>query len=266
MNRLKHRLLSGEFVTAAWVELGSPDNAEAMVRNGWDTILIDGEHGIGDLEQWTAVARAVEAAGGEPLLRVPNAQQWMLNKILDRGFRSLIVPRVNTPAEAQAVADACFYPPRGTRGYAAPIVRASSFGARPGYALKEAHEELLLMVQCEDVAAVDSIAAIAGISGIDAIFIGPNDLAGSVDRLERLFDETPQSLIEKVEMECKRQGRMLATIVGARGDWSQLKSRGYNFVAGPSDVSLIASAARQAIAERDAALGKSATTEPLATY
>lgn len=254
MNRLKQRLAAGEFVTAAWAEMGSPDNAEAMVRNGWDVILIDGEHGIGDLEQWVAVARAVEAAGGEAVLRVPNAQQWMLNKILDRGFRSLVVPRVNTPSEARSIADACLYPPHGTRGYAAPIVRASQFGARPDYALQEAQDDLLLMVQCEHVEAVDNIAEIASILGIDGIFIGPNDLAGSVNHLERLFDEKPQMLIEKVEAECRRQGKMLATILGARGGWAELKAKGYRFVAGPNDVSMIVNAARQSAAERDAAL------------
>lgn len=235
--------------------MGSPDNAEAMVRNGWEVIVIDGEHGIGDLEQWVAVARAVEAAGGQPVLRVPNAQQWMLNKILDRGFQSLIVPRVNTPAEAGAIAEFCLYPPHGTRGYAAPIVRASQFGARPGYALQEAHDDLLLMVQCEHVEAVDNIAEIASIAGIDAIFIGPNDLAGSVNHLERLFDETPQALMERVEAECRRQGKMLATIVGARGGWAELKAKGYRFVIGPNDVSMIVNASRQSAAERDADLG-----------
>ncbi|MCF3642069.1 aldolase/citrate lyase family protein [Rhizobium sp. TRM95111] len=218
MNRIKQRLLAGEFVTGAWSEMGSPDNAEAMVRNGWPVILIDGEHGIGDLEQWVAVARAVEAAGGDVILRVPHAEQWMLNRALDRGFRSILVPRVNSAQEARAIAGFCRYPPHGSRGYAAPIVRASGFGARSGYALEEAHHELLLMIQCEHVDAVENIAEIAAVPGIDAIFIGPNDLSGSISHLERMLEPEPQALIKKVEAECDRQGRMLATILGAGRD------------------------------------------------
>ncbi|MBP1845650.1 2-keto-3-deoxy-L-rhamnonate aldolase RhmA [Rhizobium petrolearium] len=255
MNRIKQRLLSGEFVTAAWAEMGSPDNAEAMVRNGWSVILIDGEHGIGDLEQWVAVARAVEAAGGQVILRVPNAEQWMLNRALDRGFQSILVPRVNSAAEARSIADFCRYPPHGSRGYAAPIVRASGFGARQRYALEEAHEELLLMIQCEHVDAVENIGEIASVPGIDAIFIGPNDLSGSANHLERMLEPLPQALIKKVEDECARQNRMLATIVGAGRSWGDLRALGYRLVIGPNDVSLIVNGARQAASERDEMLG-----------
>ena len=72
MNRLKQRIAAGEQVAAAWLELGNPDIAEIMVRHGWTTLVIDGEHGVGDLDDWVAVARAVEAAGGEVVLRVPD--------------------------------------------------------------------------------------------------------------------------------------------------------------------------------------------------
>lgn len=269
MNNLKQRLLAGQFVAAAWAEMGSPDNAEAMVRHGWPVILIDGEHGIGDVEQWVAVARAVEAAGGEVILRVPNAEQWMLNRVLDRGFRSILVPRVNSASEARAIADFCRYPPHGSRGYAAPIVRASAFGARPGYALEEAHQELFLMIQCEHVDAVENIAEIAAVPGIDAIFIGPNDLSGSAHHLERMLEPVPQALIRKVEEECGRQGKMLATIVGAGRGWADLQALGYRLVIGPNDVSLIVNGARQAARERDellSGLGQAAEAEKEIRY
>jgi 2-keto-3-deoxy-L-rhamnonate aldolase RhmA len=136
MNSLKSRMLNGEFVSAAWAELGSPDIAEIMVHHGWKTILIDGEHGIGDLETWVAISRAVKAAGGESILRVPDGSDTTLKRVLDRGFHSLVVPMVNSADQARAIAQACRYPGLGTRGYAAPIVRASDFGARPDYAVK----------------------------------------------------------------------------------------------------------------------------------
>ncbi|MCQ2002584.1 HpcH/HpaI aldolase family protein [Rhizobium sp. NRK18] len=268
MNALKQRLLAGEFISAAWAEMGSADNAEVMVYNGWPVIVIDGEHGIGDLETWVGMSRAIEAAGGHAVLRVPNSQPWMLNKILDRGIRSIIVPRVNTPEEAQIIADACRYPPRGNRGYAAPILRASNYSARPDYALKEAHDDVLVMVQCEHVQAVENIAAIASIDGIDAIFIGPNDLAGSVNHLERLTEAEPQALIQRAEEGCLAKGKLLATIAGAGRSWADLKEIGYRFVVGPNDVSLLINGARQAAAERDQSLGTEAAPlkKPGASY
>jgi len=254
MNSIKKRLMAGEFVTAAWAELGSPDNAEILVRHGWPVVVIDGEHGIGDLEHWVAVARAVEAAGGDVVLRVPDGNESLLKRVLDRGFNSIIVPQVNSAKQAREIAEACRYPGLGRRGYAAPIVRASHFGARPNYARTEAHEDLLLMVQCEHVEAVDNLAEIAAVKGIDMLFVGPNDLSGSIDRLERMMEAEPQSLLKRIETSAKGAGAALGTIVGAGRGWAQLRDLGYRFVIGPNDVSLLCAGATQAAKERDEAL------------
>ncbi len=254
MNPLKSRLAAGEFVTAAWAELGNPDAAEILVRHGWSVIVIDGEHGTGGLEDWVATARAVEAAGGEAVLRVPDGSDTMLKRVLDRGFRSLIVPMVNTAEQAGAIAASCRYPPLGRRGYAAPIVRASGFGARPAYARDEAHDDLLLMVQCEHADAVDNFAAIAAVPGIDMIFVGPNDLAGSVGKLERLTDAEPQALLARIEAAAAASGTPLGTIVGAGRGWNDLKRLGYRLAVGPNDISLLIAGAAAAARDRDEGL------------
>jgi len=246
---LKSRILSGEVLKAVWAGLGSPDAAEILVRYGWKVVIIDGEHGIGGIEQWVAVARAVEAAGGEVILRVPEADPALFKRVLDRGFRSLIVPLVNTADEARAIVAACRYPPRGARGYGAPIVRASGFGARAGYALEEAHEELFLAVQCEHAEAVENLPEIAAVGGIDMIFVGPNDLAGSIDQLERLTDPRVQSLLDRAEDAARQAAVPLGTIVSAGRDWAELTRRGYRLVAGPTDVGLIIKGARAAADE-----------------
>lgn len=254
MNPLKHRIAAGEMVAAAWVELASPDVAEIMLRHGWSTLIIDGEHGLGDLEHWVAVARAIEAAGGEVVLRVPDGSETLLKRVLDRGFRSLIVPMVNSAEQARAIVAACRYPGLGRRGYAAPVTRASHFGARPDYARREASAELLLMLQCEHVEAVENLAEIAAVDGVDLIFIGPNDLAGSIDHLERMEEPAPQALLARIEAAAAAAGKPLGTILGAGRGWSDLAALGYRFVAGPNDVSLLALGARAAAAERDGAL------------
>lgn len=267
MTPLKQRLKAGEFVAAAWVELGNADVAEALVRNGWSVIVIDGEHGVGDIEDWVAVARAVECAGGEVVLRVPAGDETLLKRVLDRGFRSILVPQVSTADAARTIASACRYPPIGHRGYAAPIVRASGYGARPGYALTESHEELLLMVQCEHVEAVENLAEIAAVPGIDMIFVGPNDLAGSIAHLERMTEPEPQALLARIEAFANASGTLLGTICGAGRDWARLRDLGYRFVIGPNDVSLVVNGARSAADERDGAVSGSWNfARPRATY
>lgn len=251
MNPLKARLAAGETIKAAWAELGSPDVAEIMVRHGWDVIVIDGEHGIGDLETWVGMARAVEAAGGEVILRVPDGSDTVLKRVLDRGFRSIIVPMVNSAADATAIAASCRYPLLGRRGYAAPILRASRFGTVPGYATSEAAAELLLIVQCEHADAVAGIEALAGVDGIDMVFIGPNDLAGSMGLLEQLEAPALHAAFAEVEAAVAKSGKQLGTITGPAGrGWSDLAARGYGLIVGPNDVSFVIAGARAAAEAR----------------
>lgn len=253
-NRLKARLAAGETVSAAWLEFGAPDVAEALVHAGWDVIVIDCEHGSAGLEDGLKLIRAVEGAGGDAVVRVPDGQEATLKRALDRGARSLMVPMVNSPDLAASVAGFCRYPPRGRRGYAAPIVRASDYGMRADYAAT-AHDELLLMVQIEHIDAVRDFDAIMAVPGVDMGFVGPNDLAGSIDLLERM--EAPASLAALAEIERKAaaSGAMLGTIVGAGRGYADLRRLGYRFIVGPNDISLLMGAARSAAAARDAELG-----------
>ncbi len=249
MNSLKSRLAAGGMIPAAWAELGNADVAEIMVRHGWTTIVIDGEHGIGDVETWVGMARAIESAGGEVVLRIPDRSDTTIKRAIDRGFRSFIVPMVNSADEARAVVASFFYPGRGRRGYAAPILRCSDWGARPAYARDEAHEELVVMVQCEHVEAVDALTEIAAVPGIDAIFVGPNDLAASAGHLERMEHDEVQALLRRIEATATAQGFPLATVRGAGRDWGDLERLGYRLVVGINDVSLLAEGAARALAE-----------------
>jgi len=188
------------------------------------------------------------------VVRVPDGQEATLKRALDRGARSLMVPMVNSPALAASVAGFCRYPPLGRRGYAAPIVRASDYGVRADYAAV-AHEELLLMVQIEHIDAVRDFDAIMAVPGVDMAFVGPNDLAGSIDLLERM--EAPASLAALAEIERKAtaSGAQLGTIIGAGRGYADLRRLGYRFIVGPNDISLLMGAARAAAAARDGELG-----------
>ena len=253
-NKVKARMKAGETVTAAWLELGSPEAAEILVRTGWDVIVIDCEHGAAGLEDGLNLIRAVEAAGGDAILRVPDPQEATLKRALDRGARSILVPMVNSAQMARDIAACCLYPPAGRRGYAAPIVRASGFGAWNEYAL-QAHEELCLMVQIEHVDAVGHVTEIAAIEGIDMAFVGPNDLAGSMGLLERLEDSAVRREIEKVEEMARAGNLLLGTIEGGGRDWRTLREAGYNLIVGPNDIALLAGASRKAAAARNETLG-----------
>ncbi|WP_425100212.1 HpcH/HpaI aldolase family protein [Tropicibacter sp. S64] len=258
MNAVKSRLLNGEFITAAWAELGNADVAEILVRHGWPVVLIDGEHGVGDLETWVAVARAVEAAGGEVILRVPDGTDTMLKKVLDRGFRSIVVPMVNTAEQAAAIARSCHYPQTGKggigRGYAAPIVRGSGFGTRPEYAKRTANEDVLVFVQCETPESVAALPEICAVEGIDGVFLGPNDLAATLGHMENMDHAVPQAAFAEVEAKVTAAGKLLATVPGGGRSWADLRAKGFHLVAGVNDISFLMNAAAEAAKARDAEL------------
>ena len=247
-NALKTRLLNGDTVTACWLDTGSPEVADIIINAGWDVILIDCEHGAAPLEDGLSLIRAVQAAGAEAVLRVPDGSDTTLKRALDRGARSIIVPMVNSADQARAIANSCLYPPHGGRGYAAPIVRASHYGRWTDYA-REAHDDLLLIVQCEHIDAVPHLAGIATIKGIDMVFVGPNDLAGSMGLLEQLDHAELAKVKTEIETTARETGLKLGTITGGGRGYAQLRDAGYQFIVGPADIGLIYTAARNAHAE-----------------
>lgn len=259
-NPFRTRIKQPGMIPAAWIELGYPDVAEILARHGWSTFVIDGEHGRGDLEDWVHVSRAIEACGGTVILRIPEGNETLIKRALDRGFRNFIVPMVNTVEQAKAVVASFYYPTRGRRGYAAPIVRASDWGAKPDYARVDSFDDLVIMVQCEHVDAVANIDAIMQVEGIDAIFIGPNDLGASAGHLERLDNPEVLALIAKVEEAAARHNMPLATVRSAGRDWKELDALGYRMVAGVNDVSMLIDGARNGLAEATGQIGGAVKT------
>lgn len=268
-NKLKARLRAGETVAAAWFELGSPEVAELLVYSGWDVLVIDCEHGAAGLEAGLNLLRAVEGAGGEAVIRVPDASEATLKRALDRGARSIMVPMVHTAAQAREIASYCLYAPRGRRGYAAPIVRATNWGTMPDYGAT-AHEELLLMAQVEHVDTVAEVAEIAAVEGIDMAFVGPNDFAASMGLLEQTEHPEVRAKIGEAEKAALEGGLLLGTITGVAGPgrgYAELREAGYRFIVGPNDIHLLGGAARAAKAQAAEALGEAAAeAAPTASY
>lgn len=246
-NPIKAALRRGETVVGMWSATGSADLAEAAVRIGWKTIFLDNEHGVASLDQAVNIHRAALSAGGDVILRVPSADPTHLKLVLDRGFRSIMAPMINTAEEAKAFVDACRYPPLGKRGYAAPIVRASGWGTLLDYTAT-AHDDLLLIAQIEHVDAIDQIPEIAAIDGIDALLIGPNDLAGSIGMLERLGEDPVLEACERVEKAVLASGKWLGSIPRPGRTTQQLHDVGCRLIAGPADIMLFLDGARAALA------------------
>jgi 4-hydroxy-2-oxoheptanedioate aldolase len=178
-NRLKQGIRDNRKQVGFWLTLASPSVTEIAAGAGFDWVLIDMEHTSNELPDVVDHLRAATAGGdAEPAVRLPGNDPILVKRLLDLGARSLMFPNVQSAEEARRAVASTRYPPHGIRGFAGSS-RATLFGRLGGYADK-ASDDICVIVQIETVQAVDAIAEIAAVDGVDCIFVGPNDLAASM--------------------------------------------------------------------------------------
>ncbi|VEI13437.1 HpcH/HpaI aldolase family protein [Trueperella bialowiezensis] len=170
----------GRALVGMWVTSGSLVNTEIAAGSGLDWILIDGEHAPLSLADIQSQLQVVAAYPATPVVRVPANDVVLIKQYLDLGAQNLLVPMVHTPEDAQAAVRATRYPPQGVRGVGSALARGARWNRVANY-LQRANDELVsLIVQIESAQAVDNAEEIAATDGVDAIFIGPSDLAASM--------------------------------------------------------------------------------------
>ena len=256
-NPLKQRLARGDALFGAWIATGSAVNAEMLGHHGFDFLVLDLEHGPGDLGDAVDMLRAVQPSGTPCVVRVPWNDPVFLKRILDAGATSLMIPQVESAEEAAAAVQACRYPPQGRRGYAASAVRASNYGMTADY-MRGANSNLLLVIQLESEAAVRQAASICAIEGVDVPFLGVNDMAGSIGRLEQLDAPEVRALVGVAETAMLASGKPIGTVPSAGATWQSLFETGYRFLPVASDISLMRDAARACVREQRSFRGDAA--------
>jgi 4-hydroxy-2-oxoheptanedioate aldolase len=178
-NPVKRLLKAGKPAVGTWLSLGSPLAARFMARSGWDWLTVDTEHNAIDIETAAASFAAVADAGGTVFARVPSNRHDHIKRVLDTGAHGVVVPMVNTRQESLDAVAACLYPPAGTRSVGG-AAHALNFGATPTDYYAKVNDELLIVLQCEHIQAVRTFDEVYSVPGIDAVFVGPNDLAASM--------------------------------------------------------------------------------------
>jgi len=247
-NSLKQRLRDGRKALGAWLFTDSPVAAEILGQAGYDFVLIDHEHGFGGLTDAVRQLQALQAFPATVLMRVPWNDQVYIKRALDIGVEGLMVPMIETAADARAAVAACRYPPEGVRGAATSVIRASEYGRAAADYLETANERLFIMCQIESARAVANIPEIAATDGVDALFVGPNDLAASLGHRGAIDHPEVAALLAQA-LDAARASRTPLGIVPHAGlGWPELFARGYDIVAGGSDISLLRSAAAEQVA------------------
>jgi len=215
-----------------WLSSGSPVVAELAAQCGFDWLLLDMEHGC--LSEAELLTNLRAAGGRETVLvvRVPTHDAGLIGRALDWGADAIMVPHVNTAAQARAIVSAMKYPPEGERGYSRSV-RAYGYGLQKPEALPAP----LLFVQIETAEGVRNAREIAAVPGVDVLFVGPADLGLSLstepDAPE--FDDALDQVIEAA----RKRGIHAGILVRNADDTPGLLERGLTKVAVDSDLSIL---------------------------
>lgn len=248
VNRFKRRLAEREPTPpfGTWVMAAAPATAEALGFAGFDFLIVDMEHVPVDVPQAIELLRTIAGTPAAPILRVPWADQVGVKRVLDAGAQTLMFPFIQNAEEARRAVAFTRYPPDGVRGVAA-IHRASRYGQAAGY-LQGAAEEICTIVQLETPAALAALPEIAAVPGVDALFLGPGDLAAAMGHLGDIAAAPVQDAIAQAAAGARQAGRPIG-IVGPNPDMvRRFLGYGYDFAAIASDIAMMTGRAREFLA------------------
>jgi 4-hydroxy-2-oxoheptanedioate aldolase len=228
----------------AWINLPELHTAEYIARMGFDWVCFDLQHGLMSYSHLLALMPAISATRATPLVRVASSSASEIGRALDAGAHGVIVPMVNTAAEAAGAAAACRYPPQGIRS-CGPMRGAMLEG--PGY-LASANSEIACIAMIETAQGLENVSAIASTPGVDALFIGPIDLCYGLGLAPGSFgDPRFVSAVGEIKAACESAG-CAAGIFGYTPELArQALAQGFNFASAGTDIGFFREGARAAL-------------------
>lgn len=222
-----------------WLCTGSPIVAEICAGSGIDWLLIDAEHSANNVASIQLQLQVLRGTAPLVVVRVPSLDTVLIKQYLDVGVQNLLVPMVSSAEQARLAAASLRYPPTGIRGVGAAFSRASQWSRIPEY-LGRAERSLNLVVQIETREAVEDVERILDVEGVDAVFVGPSDLAASLGALGDQADERVIAAVERCIDAASQAGKPCGVNAFAPDLARRYASRGARFVTVGADVTLLA--------------------------
>jgi 2-keto-3-deoxy-L-rhamnonate aldolase RhmA len=175
---LKDTLRREQIAWGSWITLAHPAIAEIMARAGFTWLAVDLEHSVITIREAEELIRVIGLCGVVPLVRLSANDPVQIKRVMDAGAHGVIVPMVNSAAQAEQAVASVYYPPRGRRGVG--LARAQGYGSNfEGYR-EWLPQEAVVIVQVEHIQAVENLAEILAVEGVDGYFVGPYDLSSSL--------------------------------------------------------------------------------------
>ena len=241
VNTFKQALADKRPQIGLWLGMADPYSAELCAGAGFDWLLIDGEHAPNDLRSILGQLQAIAPYASHPIARIPVGSSHigttLVKQYLDLGVQTLLVPMVDTPEQAADLVRAMRYPPQGIRGMAG--ARASGWGRNPAY-VHEANAQVCLLVQAETELSLRHLDAIAGVEGVDGVFIGPADLSASMGHAGNPGHPDVQAAIADGIARIVKAGKAAGILTPDESQARRYLELGATFVAVGLDTNLLA--------------------------
>ena len=251
-NVVKQKLRQGKPSYGTWLSLGDLYATRVLARMGWDWLTLDMEHQAIDWSQAAAIFAVIADAGCVPLCRVPEGCHRDIKRALDAGAWGIVAPMVNTVEQARSIVAATKYPPLGNRSVGGGM-HSLNFDCTSGDYYACANDQLLVVLQTESPEGVDNAEAIYALPGVDAIFVGPNDLRAQmrVTNGREATDEEFEATIDRIIAAGKKTGT--ATGIHAMSGPAALKraKQGMQFIAVGSELRMMTQQAQETLAALD---------------
>jgi 4-hydroxy-2-oxoheptanedioate aldolase len=242
-NRLKKLINDNKKALGCWSSLDNSMTTEILALAGFDFLLFDQEHGLGNAKGLVHQFQALSATPATSMVRVPSHDPHYVKWALDAGAECLMFPSVNTAEQARAIVKHCRYAPHGSRGMAPGMIRATNYGMEAGNYVETASDNLMIICQIETIEAIDNIAEIGAVDGVDMLFIGPNDLSCAIKKFGQYEDPEFTDLMARAEEGIRASGKQMGTIPYGKFGWQEIFDRGYSLTTGGTEVALLRQAA-----------------------
>lgn len=241
---------SGRPTTGYFSMGGSPLQLERLATLGYDYLVIDGQHGYFSESDWAHAVRAVEVAGSPAIIRVPEAGIGVIGRALDTGAAGVIVPLVNSAAEARAAVAAAKFPPTGVRSRG--VARTSPYLVG---SLHEIDQKTVVLCMIETRAGLEDVEAIAAVEHLDGLYIGPNDLSialgGSGVGDPAVADEFREA-IARILTAAGSAGKFVVFHTPSGEAAAERRAAGFSHVTVANDVNHVCQAAAEHLARANA--------------
>lgn len=244
-NGLRRLWADGGAAVNAWLAIPSSYAAEVLAQEAFDGITVDMQHGMVDFQAAVPMLQAISTSDKTPMARVPWNEPAIIMKTLDAGAYGIICPMVNSAAECVRFVGACRYAPEGYRSYGP--ARGLLYGGSD-YA-EAANRTVLTLAMVETVEALRNLDEILAVPGLDAIYVGPSDLAISLGFPPQAVPREPEVVraIDRILEACKRHGRIAGIHCGSGEMAQEMIGKGFQLTSLMNDVRLLSLGAKGAI-------------------